>query len=320
MSDPTQNRPRSSPPGLRAQRRVLRPDHDVAAQRSALAAVRAAFERSGLDVEYLDEQRRRSRARLEAALGRFRAGSDEDAPAMAQAVARSAQNWLEAQRLRSTLAAAGIYSLTTADAIVADPGIDLQGENIGPWANTAEVVFSEQTSDVNNFNGEVSFVFSWPNPTGQDVLCNVTGLFGITATAVATADSYWWPLYPTAPFSEIAALAGLELTVVDTEGQVTVPPFQASQAQSVVDLVVNGDWAEGTIIGQDIFRCYVLQYENLLLPADAKLQADLRCEIGWVASDGAGYFDAAANGRNLSGFGVVIDTQPRGVFAPPTHV
>jgi hypothetical protein len=122
--------------------------------------VRAAFERSGLNVEHLDEQRRQSPARLEVALGRFRAGSDEDAPAMAQAVARSAQNWLEAQRLRSTLAAAGIYSLTTAD-------------------------------------------------------------------------------------------------------------------------------------------------------ADAKHQADLRCEIGWVASDGAGNFDAAANGRKLSGFGVVIDTQPR---------
>jgi hypothetical protein len=57
-----------------------------------LEAVRAALERAGLDVGHLDEQRRQSRARLEAALDRFRAASDESAPAMQHAVARSAEN------------------------------------------------------------------------------------------------------------------------------------------------------------------------------------------------------------------------------------
>ncbi len=107
--------------------------------------MRAALERVGLDAEHLDEQRRQRRARLEAALDRFRAGSDERAPAMQHAVARSAEYWLEAHRVRNALApATGYYSVSTADLISADPGLDLRVENIGPWANTAEVVFSEQ--------------------------------------------------------------------------------------------------------------------------------------------------------------------------------
>ena len=67
-------------------------------------------------------------------------------------------------------------------------------------------------------------------------------------------------------------------------------------------------WTEGTIAGQDIFRGYVLQCENLFLPATGKLEADLTCEISWLTNDGGGYFDAAGNGRKLSGFGVVIAT------------
>jgi hypothetical protein len=103
------------------------------------------------------------------------------------------------------------------------------------------------------------------------VLCTVTGLFGAAATAVVTADSYWWPLDPTPPASKIDVIAELGLKVVDANGQVTVPPVQGNQFQYVVDLVVNGAWAEGTITGQDIFRGYVLQYENLFLPATGKL-------------------------------------------------
>jgi hypothetical protein len=199
---------------------------------------------------------------------------------MLDAVARSAENWLEAHRVTTALApATGVYSVSTADSISADPGLDLRAENIGPWANTAEVVFSERTSDVSFFYGRVSFAFSWPNPTGQDVLCTVTGLFGVAATAVVTADSYWWPLAPTPPASKI------------------------------------------DVIAEHIFLGYVLQYENLFLPATGKLEADLSCEIAWLANDGGGYFDAAVNGRKLSGFGVLIDTQPREVFAasPPAH-
>jgi hypothetical protein len=310
MSDPTQNRPRSSRSGLRTPRHVFSPDHDAAAKRSTLAAVRAAFARAGLDVEHLDEQRRQSRARLAAALDRFRAESDERAPAMQHAVARSAENWLEAHRVRgpAPAPATGVYPLDTADSISAD--LDLRAENIGPWANTAEVVFSEQTDDDGGFDGQVRFAFSSPNPTGQDVLCLVTGLFGVTATAVVTAGSYWWPLDPTPPASKISAGAELWLQVVDANGQVTVPPLQDCQSQYVVDLVVHGDLGEGTIAGQDIFRGYVLQYENLFLPATGRLEAELACEISWLANDGGGQFIAAGHGRKLSGFGVVIATQP----------
>src|SRR5690242_7262577 len=190
MPDPTQNRPRPSHPRLRAPRNVSIPGQDATAKRSMLEAVRAALERAGLDVGQLDEERRQSRARLEAALDRFRAASDESASAMQHAVARSAENWLEAHRVRTALApAAGHYALSTADSITAEPfastpGLDLLAENIGPWANTAEVVFSEQTSDQASFEREVHFAFPWPNPTGQDLLRNVNGLFGVAATAV----------------------------------------------------------------------------------------------------------------------------------------
>jgi hypothetical protein len=167
MSDPTQNRPRSSPsrPSPATPRHVFSPDHDATAKRATLAAVRAALETAGLDVEHLDEQRRQSRARLEAALDRFRAESDERASAMQDAVARSAENWLEAHRVTTALApATGVYSVSTADSISADPGLDLRAENIGPWANTTEVVFSERTSDVSFFDGRVSFALLLAEP------------------------------------------------------------------------------------------------------------------------------------------------------------
>lgn len=311
MPDPTQDHPRPSHPRLRAPRNVSIPGQDATAKQSMLEAVRAALERAGLDVGQLDEQRRQSRARLEAALDRFRAASDESAPAMQHAVARSAENWLEAHRVRTALApAAGHYALSTAASITADPRLDLSAENIGPWANTAEVVFSEQTNDHANFEREVSFAFPWPNPTGQDLLCNVNGLFGVAATAVVTADSYWWP---PAPISEIAVFAELRLKVVDANGQVTSPPGQLGQFQLVTDLEVRGDLTVGTIKGQDIFRGYVLQYENLFLPAAGRLEADLNCNISWGAfgGGGGGQFVAAGNGRKLSGFGLFIDTQPR---------
>lgn len=315
MPDPTQNRPRPSHPRLHAPRNVSIPGQDATAKRSMLEAVRAALERAGLDVGHLDEQRRQSRARLEAALDRFRAASDESAPAMQHAVARSAENWLEAHRVTPALApAVGHYALSTAASISADPGLDLSTENIGPWANTAEVVFSEQTSDPAVFEGTVSFAFSWLNPTGQDLLCNVNGLFGVAATAVVTADGYWWPFDLAPPFSAITVFADLGLKVVDANGQVTFPPGQGSQSQVVADLLVRGTWGEGQITGQDIFRGYVLQYENLFLPAAGRLEADLNCDISWDAGFtgvNSGVFVAAGNGRKLSGFGLFIDTQPR---------
>jgi hypothetical protein len=274
--------------------------------------MRAALEGVGLDVEHLDEQRRQSRARLDSALARFRAASDERAPAMHDTVARSAEGWLEAHRVRNALApATGHYAVSTADLIFApDPGLDIRAQHIGPWANTGEVVFSERVSDFSWFDGQVSFAFSWPNPTGQKLICTVTGLLGVAATAIVTADSYWWPLNPTPPASRMDAFAVLELKVLDANGQVTVPPGQGSQWQDVVNnLVVHGAWTEGTIVGQDISRGYVLQYEDLFLPANGTLEAYLTCEIHWFANGGGGQIIEAGNGRKLSGFGLFIAAQ-----------
>jgi hypothetical protein len=150
----------------------------------------------------------------------------------------------------------------------------------------------------------VSFAFSWPNPTGQDLLCTVTGLLGIAATAIVTAHGYWWPLDCCPPVSEISIVAELWPQVVDANGQITVPPGQVTQFQFVVNrLEADGSWEEAKIVGQDFFRGYVLQYENLFLPAGGKLEADLTCEIAWLGYDGSAWFDAASNGRQLSGFG-----------------
>jgi hypothetical protein len=311
MSDLSQDRPRSSRPGFRGRPQSSRPYQDAAARQAVLAALRSALEGAGLDLERLGEQRRRGRAELESALAGFRTASDARAPALGHAVGRTAQNWLDAHRVRGALApATGHYSVSTAELISVTLGIDLQAEHVGPWANTAEVAFSRQTDDVDGFDGEVTFSFSWPNPTGEDVVCTVTGLLGVVAAADVTADGYWWPLDPTPPASEIDVLAELRLRVLEADGQVTVPPYQDIQSQEIVYLVAHGDWTEGTITGQDIVRGYVLQYTDLFLPAGARLQADLTCEIAWLALDGGGQFIAAGNGRQLSGFGLFIETQP----------
>jgi hypothetical protein len=233
--------------------------------------VRAALESAGLDVGHLDEQRRQSRARLEAALDRFRAESDERADRMQYSVARSAGNWLKARRVSPGLAPpAGVYALDTADTISADSGIDLLDENIGPWANTAQVVFGEEADDpCDSFDGRVNFAFSWPNPTGQDLVCTVSGVLAIVATTIVTAHGYWWPLDLATPVSEISVVAELWPQVVYPNGQIIVPPGQASQYQILVNrLEADGSWEEAKIVGLDIFRGSLLQYENLFcLPA-----------------------------------------------------
>jgi hypothetical protein len=136
-----------------------------------------------------------------------------------------------------------------------------------------------------------------------------------------TADGYWWPLSLFVPASRIDAFAGLQLKVLDANGQVTVPPGQGSQWQDVVHLLAWGEWTESTIVGQDISRGYVLQYEDLFVPANGTLEAYLTCHINWLAYEGGGYFIAAGNGLKLSGFGLFIATQtPKNVAAsPPAH-
>jgi hypothetical protein len=311
MSEPKSEPEPMSRPGHGAPRQIARPAGGSTGRESTLRAFREAMTRVGLDVDDLQGQQRCSRAALAAEVARHRAAAEERAPALEHAVAAAATNWLAAHRMGAALAPSGTsyYSVDTTDHISADAGLDLRAEHVGPWTNTAEVVFDVQTDDIDSFDGKVSFTFSWANPTGQDLLCTVTGMFGVAATVDATADSYWWPLNPTPPASEIAAYTWLRLNVVDSAGTITVPAFQDTQFQQCVDLVTFGDWSEGTIVGQDINRGYVLQYLNLFVPASTRIEAELACEISWHALDGGGQFVAAGNGRKLSGFGLFITAQ-----------
>jgi len=144
-------------------------------------------------------------------------------------------------------------------------------------------------------------------------MVTLTGVLGVTATAVVTADGYWWPLDPTTPVSELDVLASLGVTLVDAFGEITSPPTQSTQVQQVAGLQARGSWTEGAIAGQDIFRGYVLQYTDLFVPAGGRLELSLNCEIYWLAYDGGCQFIAAGNGRQVDGFGFFINTEP----APP---
>ncbi|HEX9169391.1 MAG TPA: hypothetical protein VF886_10785 [Roseiarcus sp.] len=104
---------------------------------------------------------------------------------------------------------------------------------------------------------------------------------------------------------------------MDAFGNITSPPYQSTQSQQAAHLSVEGGFfEEGTIAGQDIFRGYVLQYTDLIVPAGATLDLSLTCEISWVGYYGGCQFIAAGKGRELSAFGVFINTEP----APPTAV
>jgi hypothetical protein len=310
MANSAANRPRHPHRMPSARRQILRPSRDSAARQAALAAMRGMLEKTGFDLPQFEEMRSRSRAELQTALERYRAEANERAPAMQKVVARSAEHWLRGHRVVSALAPAdSFYSVGAADAITATYGIDLTAQTIAPFANTAQITVDEPSS-VDALDGFVDFLFSWQNPTEQDLMCTLTGVLGVTATAIVTADGYWWPLTPK-PSSEIDVYAELDVTLVDAFGAITSPPYQSTQAQQAAHLSVEGAFfEEGTIAGQDIFRGYVLQYTELIVPAGATLDLSLTCEISWVGYNGGCQFIAAGNGRELSAFGVFINTEP----------
>jgi hypothetical protein len=310
MRDPSSTSPRYRHSKLRAKSHVVRTGPDGAARQEAITAVHGSLEKAGLDLARFDELRRRSRAELEAVRGSFLAAAEERAPAMQDVVARSAEHWRKSKGVFTTPPpSGGIYSVDTAEVIVAD-GLELRSEHIAPWANTAQVVLQARTGDIQEIDASVTFIFKWPNATGQDAVCTVTGLLGVTATTDVTADSYWWPLDPTPPASRLDAYAGLGLLLVDANGQVTSPAYQDTQEQGVVHIYTFADWLSGTMVGQDIFRGYVLQYTDLLVPATSSLELYLSCQVSWLAHAGGGDFIAAGDGRQISGFGLVISTQP----------
>jgi hypothetical protein len=290
-----------------AKRQILRPTRDGATRQAALAAMRGALEKSGLDLTQFDEMRARSRAELRTTLASYRAEADKRAPAMHEVVARSGEHWLKSNRVVSALAPAdSFYSLGAADSITATSNINLSARTIAPFANTAQITLDQEDESLTEF---LEFLFSWQNPTGQDLMCTLTAVLGVTATAIVTADSYWSPL-SVPPISELDVYALFDITLVDAFGNITSPPSQSTQAQTVADLVVEGALFEGTIAGQDIFRGYVLQYTDLMVPAGAELDLSVGCEIYTLAIDGGCQFVAAGDGRELSSFGVFINTEP----------
>jgi hypothetical protein len=194
MANSPTNRPRHPHRLPSARRQILRPPRDPAARQAALAAMRGAVEKAGLDLSQFDEMRSKGRDELQTALDRYRAEADERAPAMQKVVARSGEHWLKGNRVVSALAPAdSFYSVGAADAITATSGIDLNAQTIAPFANTAQITVDEP-SGVGALDGFVEFLFSWQNSTGQDLMCTLTGVLGVTATAIVTADGYWWPL------------------------------------------------------------------------------------------------------------------------------
>src|SRR5262249_60458816 len=67
----------------------------------------------------------------------------------------------------------------------------------------------------------------------------------------------------------------------------------------------------GTIAGQDLFRTYILSYSDLYVPANARVEFDVSCDV-YFSIDGGGSceFLAAGNGRQVAAPGVFVTMQP----------
>jgi hypothetical protein len=313
MTDPTTHQPASIPSRRRATM-VLRPGYDPALRQESLALLRAGLRKAGLDVNRFDDLKRRGDAQIREALANLRAGANGRVPAMQDAVARSTEHWLKGHGIGGALApSTPVYSLSTADRIDVTPGIQVRSENTAPWANSAEVVFDRSTDEVDLFDGQVTFTFSWQNPAQEGELFTVTALLGLTATCDVTADSYWVPFG--SKKSELSVSATLGITVF-VDGQTIFTPFQDGQIQEIAHLATYGSWGQGTIEGQDLFGTYVLQYFGLFVPSGAKVQFDLACELKWVVDDGGAQFFAAGNGRKVIGTGLFIAAEPWVITRP----
>lgn len=273
--------------------------------------MRAALQKAGFDFHRFDDLKRRNGAAMREALAKARAAGDERAPAIRDTLASSTENWLRANNVVGDALppSTGVYALSTADRISAD-GFEFLSQNTAPWANSAQVILERTTGDdVDTFDGFVTFTFSWENQTGVGNLFNVTALLGVTASGIVTADSYWWPLEPTKPASLLEVYGRLWITEI-VDGHVIVPPTQSSQSQEIMSVQVDGAWGVGTIAGQDRSNAYVLQYLNLFVPANGRIEIQVHCEVYWLALDGGGYFIASGNGRQVTGPGVIISTAP----------
>src|SRR5829696_9900674 len=95
-------------------------------------------------------------ADLREAVAKSRAAADRRAPAMQDTVARSAKNWLTANRVLDALPPAdGVYYLDTADRIAVSPGFEFLSQNIAPWDNWAEIILDRRApSSGEHFEGQ----------------------------------------------------------------------------------------------------------------------------------------------------------------------
>jgi hypothetical protein len=301
--------------GLRKARSILRPGHDPSVRQEILKRAREAMQRAGFEFERFDELKRRSDTALREALAKSRAAADERVPAMRDAVARSTEYWLKANKVGDTLSPGpDVFALSTADQISVDPAFSFLSENIAPWANSAQVILDQpfvETGDF-SFDAPVTFKFSFENQTGAGNLFTVNALLGVTGSCDATANGYWFDLV--APRSALIVTGSLGITVITDSGigQVIIPPGQSDQIQVFVWLDVSGDWGGvGTIAGQDLFRTYILSYSDLYVPANARVEFDVSCDV-YFSIDGGGSceFLAAGNGRQVTAPGVFVTMQP----------
>jgi hypothetical protein len=90
MANSTADRPLHPHRLASARRQILRPSRDSATRQAAVAMMRGALEKAGVDLSQVEEMRSRSRAELQTVLARYRAEADGRAPAMQTVVARSA--------------------------------------------------------------------------------------------------------------------------------------------------------------------------------------------------------------------------------------
>jgi hypothetical protein len=298
--------------GLRKARSILRPGHDPSVRQEILKRAREAMQKVGFELERFDELKRQSDAALREALAKSRAAADERVPAMRDAVARSTEYWLKANKVGDTLSPGlDVFALSTADRISVDPGFTaFLSENIAPWANSAQVILNTgPVTPLGFFDGLVTFTFSFENQTGAGNLFTVNALLGVTGSCDVTADGYW---FPGAPRSVLKVTGSLGITVIGDDGGGITPPGQSGQLQDFVVLDVSGEWGGvGTIAGQDLFRTYILSYSDLYVPANARVEFDVSCDV-YFSNYGGGscQFLAAGNGRQVAAPGVFVTMQP----------
>ena len=134
MANSRPNRSRHPHRSVSARRQIVRPPRNGSASQAALAAMRGALEKAGLDLTQFEEMRAQSRAELRKALAGYRAAANERAPAMHDVVARSGEHWLKSNRVVSALAPAdNFYSVGAATRLPPRPTSICPRERSRPW-------------------------------------------------------------------------------------------------------------------------------------------------------------------------------------------